>query len=372
MSAAPAAQRLAWADALKGLACIAIVWHHLSVYGPMVDVAYPLAPRLVDWLYGYGRMAVQVFLVLAGYLAAASLAPLGAADFDRPWGHIGRRYRRLAGPYLVALTAAVLAAWVARLGPHPASVPAAATLAQALAHMLLLQSLLDADSLSAGVWYIAIDLQLYALTVGGLHLSRCLAQRWQIPPSWLSLGLLSALMAVSLGYFNLDTRWDTTALYFAGSYGMGVLAYWGGSELPTPWRKACLAVLVLSGVVGLTWAFRERIMLAWAVALVLALLARRASLVGLRYPVAAPLLSLGRMSYSVFLIHYPICLLVNAGMGRWWPDQPAVNALGWAVAFVLSLLAARLMHRFVESQPTGWTGIAGLTATLCVAAGAVA
>lgn len=27
------------------------------------------------WLYDYARMAVQVFLVLGGYLAAASLAP---------------------------------------------------------------------------------------------------------------------------------------------------------------------------------------------------------------------------------------------------------------------------------------------------------
>ena len=63
-------------DVLKGMACIAIVWHHLAFYGPMSDIAQPLAPAVLAWLYDYGRMAVQVFLVLGGYLAASSLAPL--------------------------------------------------------------------------------------------------------------------------------------------------------------------------------------------------------------------------------------------------------------------------------------------------------
>ena len=49
-------------DALKAIACLMIVLHHLSVYGPMSDVAYPLFPGLIDWLYQYGRMAVQAFL----------------------------------------------------------------------------------------------------------------------------------------------------------------------------------------------------------------------------------------------------------------------------------------------------------------------
>lgn len=62
-------------DMVKGLACAAIVCHHLAFYGPMSDIAAPLAPWLMAWLYDYGRMAVQVFLVLGGYLAAASLAP---------------------------------------------------------------------------------------------------------------------------------------------------------------------------------------------------------------------------------------------------------------------------------------------------------
>ena len=45
-------------DMVKGMACIAIVWHHLAFYGPMSDIAQPLAPALIAFLYDYGRMAV--------------------------------------------------------------------------------------------------------------------------------------------------------------------------------------------------------------------------------------------------------------------------------------------------------------------------
>ena len=58
-------QRLPGVDALKGLACILIIWHHLAFYGPMSDVVHSRFPALTDWLYHYGRMAVQVFWSLA-------------------------------------------------------------------------------------------------------------------------------------------------------------------------------------------------------------------------------------------------------------------------------------------------------------------
>lgn len=86
-------------DMAKGLACMAIVWHHLAFYGPMSDIAQPLAPALIAWLYDYGRMAVQVFLVLGGYLAAASLAPQGVARFDHAGTAIAKRFVRLVVPH---------------------------------------------------------------------------------------------------------------------------------------------------------------------------------------------------------------------------------------------------------------------------------
>ena len=96
------AQRLPGIDALKALGCVLIVWHHLAFYGPMSDVVHTAAPGLVNWLYDYGRMAVQIFLVVGGFLATASLAPQGRSVIREPLPLILRRYRRLALPLMVA------------------------------------------------------------------------------------------------------------------------------------------------------------------------------------------------------------------------------------------------------------------------------
>ena len=71
-------------DHIKAIACLTIVCHHLAFYGPMTDVLRPVLPALLQWLDVYGRMAVQVFLVLGGYLAAAALAPQGQGSDTPP------------------------------------------------------------------------------------------------------------------------------------------------------------------------------------------------------------------------------------------------------------------------------------------------
>ena len=57
------------------------------------------------------------------------------------------------------------------------SIPDAPDILQLLAHALLLQDLLDQEALSAGVWYVAIDFQLFALAVTLLWLSGRIERR---------------------------------------------------------------------------------------------------------------------------------------------------------------------------------------------------
>lgn len=55
----------------------------------------------------------------------------------------------------------------------------------------------------------------------------------------------------------------------------------------------------------------------------------------------------GQRSYSVLLIHFPVCLLGNAVVNFFWPTQLIANTLGLLAAFVLSLLAGALLYRLV-------------------------
>ena len=98
-----AASRMPLIDAMKAIASILIVVHHLVVYGPLSKAMQNFVPTLSDWLFDYGRIAVQVFLVIAGFLAARGLSAQGDALSTSPLGLIWKRYLRLAIPYLAAI-----------------------------------------------------------------------------------------------------------------------------------------------------------------------------------------------------------------------------------------------------------------------------
>ena len=342
----PAADRLPHIDAIKGLACCLIVWHHLAFYGPMSEVARPLAPWLVDALADYARMAVQLFLVIGGFLNARSMAPRGTARIDAPLSKIGKRYLRLAMPYLVALATGLVAAMLARPWLPGPVVPAAPDESQLLAHGLFLQDLVGEEALSAGVWYVAIDFQLFAATV----LLFFAAQRWSRRPAITTFWLVLAAVIGSLVVFNRHPELDPTALYFFGAYGLGILACWGGTS-QRPWHW--FAGIALLGCTALALDFRARI----AIALVAALLllwsqARQGSGGGFPRPLQW-LGGLGRISYSVFLIHFPVLLCIGALVHHLWPRAPWANALGMLAVFGASLLAGWLLHRTVESRAAG-------------------
>src|SRR3954464_2362951 len=75
---------------LKAGAAQLIILHHLAFYGPMSDHVRTMLPSLIDWLGGTARIAVQVFLVIGGFLAAKSLSPSGHQGYADPVSAISR------------------------------------------------------------------------------------------------------------------------------------------------------------------------------------------------------------------------------------------------------------------------------------------
>lgn len=348
-----AASRLPQVDLLKVVASQFIVLHHLAFYGPMSDQAALLTPALFAWLAQHGRLAVQVFLVIGGYLAARQLAPLMRL---RPGEHrlgpllrrLRQRYLRLVLPLAAMLVVAMLAAAVARRWIEHNSIPAAPTLLQLLAHLSLLQDLVGQEALSAGVWYVAIDFQLFALLLGLLASAALIEQRlnwqWALAPA-----LVVAGVAASLLHFNLDAGWDVAAPYFFGAYGLGALVAWWVAAGRPRWQGLALALLVLLAL-ALEW--RSRIAVAAVVALVLALAGSRGA--WLRGSAAAVIERLAAISYAVFLIHFPVCLLVNAAFAAFVPAQPWLQAAGVLLAWGASVGAGWWFHRLVELPAGRW------------------
>lgn len=338
-------ERLALVDALKACASQLIVWHHLALYGPLADSGHALWPALMGWLAGDARMVVQVFLVVAGFLVARSLAPDGRLR-GAALPAVAARYRRLVGPFLAVIGLSLVCAAVARHWMTDDATPAAPTVMQVVAHALLLHDLLGQEALSAGVWYVAIDFQLFVLFV-----ALAWACRRLLPPHRAPQGLLGGVAVLGLASmfgFNRDPSWDVWALYFFGAYALGMMAWWTSAP-QQPWGAgAAVAALTL-----LAWWMDPRPRLAIALACAALLyLARRTGRLP-HWGAGAATAWLGRISYAVFLVHFPVLLVVNAACVRWLPDDPGVHAAGLLAAWGLSLAAGHAFHRWVERPLAG-------------------
>jgi peptidoglycan/LPS O-acetylase OafA/YrhL len=114
---------------LRAVASQLLVWHHLAFYGPLADVAYPLAPVMLDWLGDPARFVVQVFLVIGGFGTAQHLARLPAAGWRPFCREIVQRYRRIGIPYVAMLPVAIGANALAGRWMEHHSISAAPTLA---------------------------------------------------------------------------------------------------------------------------------------------------------------------------------------------------------------------------------------------------
>lgn len=353
--------RLPFIDALKALTSQVIVLHHLALYGPLARAAHQATPALIDWLTRETRIVVQIFLVIGGFLATNSLAPDGRLATPNPLRQIKKRYLKLTIPFVFALLISIVCAAIARrlcnapfIDPF---IPDAPTLAQFLAHAALLHGALGVDSLSAGVWYVAIDFQLFTLLLGLLWLARrpgLDAERQRTFGLW----FIAALAVASLFHFNRQAEWDNWAIYFFGAYALGALAFRFSSppEADRPnghdGLSSCflMALGALAAIVGLAlWIdFRTRILLALMTALALAI-ARRTGILA-RWPNSALLAWLGQISYAVFLIHFPVLLIVNGLFARMMAQTPAAGLVGMALAWLLSIGAGALFHQHIERR----------------------
>jgi peptidoglycan/LPS O-acetylase OafA/YrhL len=333
--------RLPFLDLLRALSSQAIVWHHLAFYGPLSDSAHEVASSLIDGLAQHARLAVQVFFVVSGYLSAVGLSGREPARLRALFAQITGRYRRIGLPYLGALLLVICANELARHWMNHPSISARPTFGQLVAHVFLVHDLVGYEPLSAGIWYLAIDLQLIAIVALVFWASAQLAGAGRGPA--LGRALLTALGVLSLFWFNRHPSLDHLAIYFMGSYVLGLVTAWveaGSVRWLFFWAYAAamLAAVALD--------FRSRLVVALATGLLLAA-ARHFGWIT-SWPRSRMIRWCAGISYSLFLVHFPVSLVVNALWSSHVPATPWLSLLGMLTAYAMSMLVAVAFHSRVE------------------------
>jgi peptidoglycan/LPS O-acetylase OafA/YrhL len=331
-------QQLSFVVALRALAALTILWHHFALYPPLRDWAAPLLGELLDWFEIHAR-ATQVFFVVGGYVMARSMSA-------RHWGgaavagFIRERYFRLGLPYLAVLAVVLPVDLFARGWVPDAVLGQPVAPLQLLAHFFFLQDILGYEPLSAGLWFVCINFQLGLLYVAMLWL-----RDGPGGGRFDCVGVAGWGLAIfSLLHANLDAAWDVWAVYFFPYFFMGVVvhrAQRGGIARLEFW----LFQLLLVAAMLFEWRWRL------GIALVVGLLLFAGDRTGFaaRWPRSRLIAWLGKISYSLFLIHFPVLVVVSAVWARLGWNTPELAVAGLLAAFALSLVSAAGFHRWIET-----------------------
>ena len=344
--------RLAGLDGIRGLAALFVVVDHVFL---RAFPGYPVdhAPFWAGWFI-YGRFAVVIFIVLSGFSLALSPARHGWR-LDGVSRFAQRRAWRILPAYWAALVFSLAVAWL--LVPQPGyGIPDARSV---LVNGLLIQNLVAAHSPNAAFWSMAVEAQLYV----AFPLLLLLVRRWSAIAMVATATAVVATVGVvgphvsRLDTFVTQSPPDLAALFALGVMTAGIVAA-SAARRSWPWAWLALAaeapdfamILVQGSVWTLDHLFWVDLAVGPAIACLLAGLATGHPAPLLRLLDTRPIRKLGLSSYSLYLTHGPIVVVVYEEIvaGRVRQGVPAFLAT-LALALPLTILFARVFASVFET-----------------------
>ncbi|MFF4726910.1 acyltransferase family protein [Streptomyces mirabilis] len=337
-------------DGLRGLAALYVLLFHCWLL-TMPGFPENSGPAWLGWLM-YGRLAVVFFLVLSGFSLAISPARNG-------W-HLGgvsrflrRRAWRILPPYWAALALSLAVAWFV----VPASHFGPPTGTSILVYGFVVQDVFTAPTPNGAFWSIGVEAELY-LVFPLLLLVRRRLGAVVLVASVTLLVVARGLLAPNASPVE-GVNWLTPNLapvFVAGLVGAGiVVAPEKVRRLPWHWLAALAALPVVALVVskGSAWTVNHYFWIDLAVApamtMMIAAVATGRPAVLMRLLATRPMRGLGDFSYSLYLVHLPIVMIVCRKMAPHFVS-PGLPAFWFTLTLALpaSVLAAWLFAKLFE------------------------
>ncbi len=323
-------------DGLRAIAVIPVVLFHAGIAG-----------------FAGGFTGVDVFFVISGYLITAILAQEIAAGEFSTQRFYERRIRRIFPALFVMFAVCWLIALVL-LMPHDFRAFARSVVASTLFSSNLLfwweggyfDTAAELKPL-LHTWSLSVEEQFYIFFPGLLYLLLTRVRHWKLVLSGLFLASLAACVVYTITkpnaafYLPMFRVWEL----LAGSF---VALSIGFIDIANARVRAFLALAGMASIVWATVAFDHTTPFPGLHALfpcigaALVIAYSNKTIVGTLLG-AAPLVWIGKLSYSLYLWHWPILVFIKYYLMRDLAMDEKILALG------LSMLAAYLSMRFVES-----------------------
>ena len=314
------AERLGNLDVFRAIAALAVCFYHFNRESLTGGTLYAACSH-------YGNYGVDIFFVVSGYVIPLSLLKIGFT-LSRLSIFLKARFFRLYPAYILA-AALTIGLWYAStwIPGFRGATPPALTALQIFANITLTCDLLHQSWFGVVFWTLAIEAQYYVLVALSFGMLFSPQGRQQL----LRYGTLFAWLLMPLIFRQGPTIFGWTAIF-----AMGFLAIlWQGRFLRN-WE-------FFLGMVIACWVMWE---VRGAASAVVGLVATIAILFLPKLD-WKPLVWVGTISYSLYLLHVPIGGRVLNSLER-FSHFELVKILAVPAALAASLLAAWLFFLLIE------------------------
>jgi len=310
-------KRISVIEALRALASISVALFHIC--GQLNSAG-------ARWVTAYGWLGVDVFFVISGFVIPLSLYGSGYGLRDFP-SFLLRRLVRLEPPYLVSIVIILVLWHLSSFAPGFAGQVPSYTFAQVASHLFYVVPLTNYQWLSPVYWSLAYEFVFY-ITVG-------LTFSYLIERS-VAATVVLAFAALGLSFAVYRTADVRIVEFLIGALLMRLTVSGSKDMQSGAWLAASLALVFFIGGVptGIAVSIGAG-----------AILFLRSVEFG-RWAVF-----LGSISYSLYLVHVPIGGRV-VNLAKRFGDGALYEVAIVALALSASLIAAMLLHRFVEAPAT--------------------
>lgn len=356
------ATRLPYIDSIRGIAALYVaighIWQFLAFQPPYANL-----PKIFT-LLNFGHAAVGIFIVLSGYCLMLPIAAQGHVEQETGWlpAFIRRRALRVYPAYIAAMVISLIVIATTGVGLDPERIWTKGLnhfSGESIgSHLLLMHNLTRSQwTINTPMWSVALEWQIY-LVFGAV-----LVPLWKRVHPYVMLTALFVLTAWTAGVPSLHEK----GLWFVGLFFMGAIAACYGTRtsagveglgLPSKlWKLAGLRSAIPALLVFALTATMQNLILVSDIALGIGI---SGCLVWLqrtwnrtpehkvfRFLSAKPLTILGAMSYSIYLLHFPILEATNAWLVGKLPTLVVMAIQVCAVMPVL-LGLAWLSYKYIE------------------------